>query len=330
MRPSVAADAPAIRTLFAAVFGVDRPIEHSVWKFDDNPSGAGIGMLAIDAGRIVGQYVVMPTRLRLGRDVVEGAQSLDTMVHPDYRGQGMFVQLANACYELAASRGVEVLYGFPNVNSYPGFIRQLNWHHTGDIARWVRHLDLGKHPRAPRALKPLGRLATRLIKTGNPAAGGVTVRAGRPDAAALDALLGRWRAMGGPCRIERSRDWYDWRFSERSGERYEWLTAYRGSDARALVILNRAASALVDFLGDDAEAMEAATASAVLRAGESGAASISTVTSEPIPIAALHACGFFDRAKVPLIVRALTTRTLPANIHVHENWSINPADLDAA
>jgi hypothetical protein len=287
-------------------------------------------MLAIDAGRIVGQYVVMPTRLRVGGERVEGAQSLDTMVHPDYRGQGMFVKLANACYELAASRGVEVLYGFPNVNSYPGFVRQLNWDHTGDIPRWVRHLDLGKHPRAPKALRPLGRIATRLIKAGNPAAGGVTVRAGRPDGAALDVLLDRWRATGGLCRIERSRDWYDWRFSERSGERYEWLTAYRGADARALVILNRAASALVDFLGDDVEAMEAATASAVLLAGESGAASMSTVTSEPVPIAALKACGFFDRARVPLIVRALTARPFDADIHAHANWSINPADIDAA
>ena len=43
--PSAApSDAPAIRDLFTAVFASERPLEHSLWKFEENPAGPGIGV----------------------------------------------------------------------------------------------------------------------------------------------------------------------------------------------------------------------------------------------------------------------------------------------
>ncbi len=92
----------------------------------------------MDGDRAAGFYTAWPVRLRLGKETVLGAQSMDTMTHPDYRGRGLFIKLAQACYDLAASKGYEVFYGFPNQNSYSGFIRRLNWDHTGDITHWLR------------------------------------------------------------------------------------------------------------------------------------------------------------------------------------------------
>src|SRR3990172_6816394 len=127
-------DAAKIGTLFEKVFGFSRRMEHYQWKFLENPTGLQLIVVAeTEGGDIVGQYALWPVMLQLERREYLGAQSLDTMIHPDYRGKGMFMTLANACYEIAAAQGVKVLYGFPNPSSYRGFIRRLNWDHTGDI-----------------------------------------------------------------------------------------------------------------------------------------------------------------------------------------------------
>lgn len=327
IRPSTPDDLPDLRDLFTTVFGAERPLAHVQWKFARGPSGPGIGMVAVDAGRIVGQYVLLSTALRLGRDVVAGAQSLDTMVHPDYRGQGMFVKLAEACYALAAERGIEMLYGFPNENSYPGFMSRLGWSHVADVPRWVRHIDLSRHPRVPRIVRPLARLAGRVMRAGDPQKGGITVKPGRPDAASLEQLLTQWRSRTDLCRVERSAAWYDWRFSPDSGERYTWLTAWRAAEARGSLVLNLPASTIADFLGDDADALEALVATAIRQAAPAGCASLSTSTSEPAPAAALAACGFRPRMSAPLIVRALGRRQHGAECDAG-TWSINPADFD--
>jgi len=326
-RPATPDDLPQIRDLFTTVFGGERSLDHVRWKFRDNPAGPGIGIVAVDGGRIVGQYVLMPVMLRIGTRVVAGAQSLDTMVHPDYRGQGMFIALATECYALAASRGTQVLYGFPNANSYPGLTGRLAWTHVGDVPRWVRHLDLSKHPRMPSALKPIGRLANRLLPRGR-AGRGIDIGSGRPDAVSLSRLLERWRAPTALCRIERTPDWYDWRFAAASGGGYEWLTAWRGGEARAALVISHAAGAIAELLGDDEEALEALVAAVVRRAAEGGGATMSAMTNDAPAVAALKACGFFPRAKIPLIVRALTDQSFPVDIMQSANWSIRPADFD--
>jgi predicted N-acetyltransferase YhbS len=158
VREAVPEDDPQIADLFDGVFGFRPSASHIDWKFRQNPDAIPLTVVAECENTIVGQYALWSTRLRLGREVVIGAQSLDTMTHPDFRGQGMFVALATECMELAFQRGVEALYGFPNDNSYPGFVRRLDWDHTGDVAGWVRPLVPSRHKRVPKmaeALRPL-------------------------------------------------------------------------------------------------------------------------------------------------------------------------------
>ncbi|MCZ8283856.1 MAG: GNAT family N-acetyltransferase, partial [Bacteroidia bacterium] len=57
------------------------------------------------------------------------AQSGDTMTHSDHRGKGLFIELAKRTYVLAKESGAAFIYGFPNQNSYPGFVNKLAWQH---------------------------------------------------------------------------------------------------------------------------------------------------------------------------------------------------------
>jgi GNAT superfamily N-acetyltransferase len=65
--------------------------------------------------------------MKVGDDDVVATLSLDTMVHPDFRGQGMFTKLAEDLYGRIANDGMPIVYGFPNAQSHGGFVKYLKW-----------------------------------------------------------------------------------------------------------------------------------------------------------------------------------------------------------
>lgn len=78
-------------------------------------------------------YGVFPSKLTYQGKELIAAQSGDTMTHPNHRGKGLFITLAKMSYDLAKTLGVEFIYGFPNDNSYPGFVKKLDWKHYSNI-----------------------------------------------------------------------------------------------------------------------------------------------------------------------------------------------------
>ena len=82
-------------------------------------------------------YGVFPIKCKLNNTFILAAQSGDTMTHPKHQGKGLFIQLAKLTFDLAAKEDIEFVFGFPNKNSYPGFIRKLNWQHYADINNYV-------------------------------------------------------------------------------------------------------------------------------------------------------------------------------------------------
>jgi GNAT superfamily N-acetyltransferase len=131
-RPGGPADAAAILALRRGVFGdVDaHKLRPDVWRwqFEDNPAGAGYIRLADHDGFVCGQYAAIPTRFRVRGEERIFALSCDTMTHPRYQKQGIFVQLARDLYDdIAREHGVDVVWGFPNDSSRPGFVGKLEW-----------------------------------------------------------------------------------------------------------------------------------------------------------------------------------------------------------
>ncbi|MCA1324321.1 GNAT family N-acetyltransferase [Herbaspirillum sp. alder98] len=101
-------------------------------KYDTRAFGAeNLGYLAYKQGEKIAAayYGVFPMRVMLAGKEVLAAQSGDTMTHPDHRGKGLFIALARKTYALAAEEGVKFVFGFPNSNSYPGFVKKLAWQH---------------------------------------------------------------------------------------------------------------------------------------------------------------------------------------------------------
>ena len=326
----------AIRELYAAVRGNNRPEGFDRWRWFGSPDGECPIALAMDGKTVAGFYTLWPVRLRIGGAVVLGGQSMDTMTHPDYQGRGIFVTLANACYEIAAARGFEVLYGFPNAQSYPGFVRRLGWDHTGDIRHWVRPIRPSRHPRVPKLAGPLADLGAMLLPRGG--GHGLEISVGLPSEKERAALLDGAPTAPGLCRIARTPEWLDWRYGADARHDYQWIRARRGGMLVAAGVWGMQNSEwgevadgrahLVELLGDDSAGMRAVVAAIIGAARARGAWILETVTNIPIVVAALKRGGFFSHRGAPLIVRALGDSAMNAHIHDHASWRFMGGDLD--
>lgn len=72
-------------------------------------------------------YGVYACELVLDGKKINAVQSGDTMTHKSHTGKGLFTKLAELTYELCKRNGIYFVFGFPNYNSYPGFVKKLGW-----------------------------------------------------------------------------------------------------------------------------------------------------------------------------------------------------------
>lgn len=118
----------SIFSLFNDSFGF--PLSQKVWEwaYINNPSGHPVVALAYDNERLVGHYAAIPFPLKNGKGQTRDAfLSMTTMVHPEYRKYGLFVKLAEMAYEVLKRREADLVCGFPNSMSAPGFKKRLGW-----------------------------------------------------------------------------------------------------------------------------------------------------------------------------------------------------------
>ena len=126
--------------LYHECFKVKVNSEFLIRKFDTQSFGRSfIGFIAFHSTtkKAVGYYGVFPLIGLIENRKLLIAQSGDTMTHPDHQGKGLFTILAKLTCELARNEGINFVFGFPNKNSYPGFIKKLGWDHYNNINNYV-------------------------------------------------------------------------------------------------------------------------------------------------------------------------------------------------
>lgn len=120
-------DENLICSLFSTVFKQNMTLDFWNWRYLNNPFGNKKISLCFDQGKLVGHYAVSPIEFTSQGQVLRGAHSMTTMIHPDYQGQGLFTKLASHQYDLLKQQNYDFVWGFPNRNSYYGFVKNLNW-----------------------------------------------------------------------------------------------------------------------------------------------------------------------------------------------------------
>lgn len=125
-------------TLFTAVYNKACPKSYFEQKYHTSYTGLSyIGYIAYLDHQPVAYYGVIPTFLSIRQQKVLAAQSCDTMTHPAHQKKGLFVKLAKQTMELAKQEGIHLVFGFPNQNSYPGFIKHLGFAHADTMHRYT-------------------------------------------------------------------------------------------------------------------------------------------------------------------------------------------------
>jgi GNAT superfamily N-acetyltransferase len=248
MRPYRLGDEESIIELFRTVFNVETTLVKWTWRYIENGINLKLIMLAESAaGDIIGQYALCPIRMKVDGKEIIGSFSLDTMVHPDWGGRGIFVDLANAVYDAAVGSGIPLTYGFPNVNSHHGFINKLGWM---DLCKAlpilvkpisIRSLIRSRfeNERSARFVDLLARAGYWLYTSGSirePSAGNYCVR--RVEYFGREAGL-LWERSSGIARVSVIRDaaYLNWRFARNPTEEYCILYAEQGGELSGYAVL---------------------------------------------------------------------------------------------
>jgi len=189
------------------------------WKFRANPSGPGLISVATKDGNIVGINAFIASTLHVGGARISGYQSMDTVVSPDVRGQGVFVKLVETFYD--HSDDAAVVYGFPNSNSAPGFFGKLGWMNFGAVPMLIRPLRTGYFLK--RFFRSAPDFRVPLLSQPHPSPERIT-RFGQQDTKTWEKFSSSCQ-----CAVQRDADFLNWRLIDHPTEKYEILRAPDGT-----------------------------------------------------------------------------------------------------
>lgn len=102
--------------------GIKRKIEDWSWEYVENPFGHLIGVA--EYGRqIIGHMALVPVYMKTRLESVKGCQAVDLIVHPKFRGQGIFLAIGKFLVNEAEKQGISIAYGFPNKPAHSGHLK---------------------------------------------------------------------------------------------------------------------------------------------------------------------------------------------------------------
>ena len=158
------AEKERICDLFREVFDLEKPLEQFLSQFERNAFGYSYHGLMLDAGRIVGCYTSIPFRYHcFGKEEVF-ALSVDTMIHPDYRGSPFNLKkMAESVYAGLKADGITFVFGSPNDNIYLVRKKILKWVDITELDFHVLPLRIGALKAWLKPLDPASRLFAMLV-----------------------------------------------------------------------------------------------------------------------------------------------------------------------
>ena len=106
----------AIKPLFELVNQRAVPTEQFDWKYEQCPLGMMTVWVAKEqqTGKIIGSYGAYPRHFLSGGKTILAYQRADSIVHPDYQGQGIFRELVGTMTKDLRAEGAHFHFGYSN------------------------------------------------------------------------------------------------------------------------------------------------------------------------------------------------------------------------
>ena len=107
-----------------------------IWKLSSNNFGFSIASIAtpLSSSEIVSTCSVTPKIFWLNGKPVLSAQIGDTYTANEFQRRGIFGDLVNSARSSAYHNGIELIYGLPNEQSFPGYIKKLGFREIDSIS----------------------------------------------------------------------------------------------------------------------------------------------------------------------------------------------------
>lgn len=210
------------------------------WKFRDSAYGASILTVAENEGEIIGIDHLWPWEFYFKGELLKAVQPCDAVVHPDYRGKGLFKTMRTFGLNEAEMRGYRMAFNFPNENSLPGNC-SIGAIYLGKITWWVR------------VLKPVHLFANKLFAQN--ASGFNLPGEYRLNSEYLDRISREHQPDERYIQIHRVPGFHLWRYSNHPSRRYGMVKIREGTKELAVIftVVQNGASlemVVVDFVGD--------------------------------------------------------------------------------
>lgn len=302
------------------------------WQYEENPAGPAQIWLAEDPESevLAGQYVVIPMRLCLDGAERLGCLSLNTLTDARYRGRGIFTGLARRLFSTLPDAGVALTYGFPNPNSYPGFVEKLEFRDIGQAPLMVKPLDVQRLAGRKfggvlgSVLGTAGGLLRPMLwpRTRTPQGTGIQIIARDTAGPEFDEF---WESQKRRHRLMVVRDarYIAWRYLRCPTRRYNVLSAVSGDRVTAYLVGRIAevfgvrAGLVVDMLLDTGE-RDIRAAEHLLAAWESLCASESVEVLAGLMLPHVPEAIAFRRCGYWTVPRRLLPQPMPVIMREHE------------
>jgi ribosomal protein S18 acetylase RimI-like enzyme len=216
------------------------------WQCQRNPAGPAIATLAREAetGRLIGQVVTTPVRVRLSGKVRVASLSLDPVIDPAYQNRGVLAGLLKDVCALSAEEGIAFTYGFPNQASHLTFVNKAGFRNIGSVPLLVRPLNperLAMKTTRSRVLAKTASVATRVWRTPAPvppqeAVPGLEI--GEVDSFDSSFVLFWDRVQHRfPVMVVRDPTYLNWRFAGAPTRKYTTFVARSEGEIRGFIVL---------------------------------------------------------------------------------------------
>lgn len=209
--------------------GSPKSLDKINWQFLENPVNQQFVDIAIDPTneKVAAIYAIAPVKFKIGDQQVVGSQSLDTITDVDYRGKGLFINLAKSVYDKAAANQVKLVYGFPNGNSIHGFAKKLDWQVLDPVPFLLKPLNSSYFSKK---IKFLSWLPNLPIGFKSAVAKNVEIREEFAFPDQVNALWDKF-AKSITVAVQRDKEYLTWRYLNKPQEDYKILHAYTQAGA---------------------------------------------------------------------------------------------------
>ncbi len=102
------------------------------WKHLNNPFGPSPILLAIESGNIIGVRAFLKWELQNQEQTYHGYRAVDTAIHPEHQGKGLFTSLTISLLEKIEGEENGYIFNSPNQSSLPGYLK-MGWKKWGKL-----------------------------------------------------------------------------------------------------------------------------------------------------------------------------------------------------